>query len=147
MRQQTNIADGKFWLDTSSSDNVVKIRIGATWYVLWDFDGSDFFAKRAELATNATLAVSATKLATSINIGGVPFNGAADITLPGVNAGGTQDTTGTAANATNAGAATTAAALTGAQAIDISANKTQLGNLPTSLLFELSGTELTITET
>ena len=61
----TNIADGKFWLDTSVADNVVKIRIGATWHVLWDFDGSDFFAKRAELATNATLAAAATKLETA----------------------------------------------------------------------------------
>ena len=136
----TNIADGKFWLDTSVADNVVKIRIGATWHVLWDFDGSDFFAKRAELATNATLAAAATKLAASINIGGVAFDGTGDINLPGVNADGNQNTSGTAANAMNATTATTAQNLTGTQAI-------QLGNLPVGLTFELVDGVLTITET
>jgi hypothetical protein len=47
-------------------------------------------------------AVTATSLAASINIGGVSFNGAADIDLPGVNSAGNQNTSGTAANATNA---------------------------------------------
>ncbi len=41
---------------------------------------------------------SATILATARNIGGVSFNGSADINLPGVNAAGNQNTTGTAAN-------------------------------------------------
>ena len=41
---------------------------------------------------------SATTLATARNIGGVSFNGSADINLPGVNAAGNQNTTGTAAN-------------------------------------------------
>ena len=41
---------------------------------------------------------SATILATARNIGGVSFNGSADINLPGVNASGNQNTTGTAAN-------------------------------------------------
>ena len=40
---------------------------------------------------------SATVLASSRNIGGVPFNGSGDINLPGVNASGTQNTSGTAA--------------------------------------------------
>ena len=133
-----NIHDGKLWLDTSDMDNKYKIRIGDTWYTLADFDGSKWYFEQAKVAT---------KLETARLIGGVSFDGTANINLPGVNAGGTQDTTGTAANATNAGAATTAAALTGDQADDISNNKMQLGNLPTSLLFELTGTELTITET
>ena len=41
---------------------------------------------------------SATTLATARNIGGVSFNGSADINLPGVNIAGNQNTTGTAAN-------------------------------------------------
>ncbi len=44
---------------------------------------------------------SATVLASSRNIGGVAFNGSADINLPGVNQAGNQDTSGTAAIATN----------------------------------------------
>jgi hypothetical protein len=45
-------------------------------------------------------AATATKLATARAIGGVNFDGSADITLPGVNATGNQDTTGNAATAT-----------------------------------------------
>ena len=46
-------------------------------------------------------ASSATQLATARNIGGVSFNGTADIDLPGVNTGGNQNTSGTAQNADN----------------------------------------------
>ena len=44
---------------------------------------------------------TATTLATARNIGGVSFDGSAAINLPGVNAAGNQDTSGTAAIATN----------------------------------------------
>lgn len=44
---------------------------------------------------------SATVLASSRNIGGVAFNGSADINLPGVNQAGNQNTSGTAAISTN----------------------------------------------
>ena len=43
---------------------------------------------------------TATTLATARNIGGVSFNGSANIDLPGVNSGGDQDTSGNAATAT-----------------------------------------------
>ena len=43
---------------------------------------------------------TATQLETARNIGGVSFNGTADINLPGVNTSGNQDTSGTAAIAT-----------------------------------------------
>ena len=46
-------------------------------------------------------ASSATQLQTARNIGGVSFNGTANIDLPGVNTGGNQDTSGTATNADN----------------------------------------------
>jgi hypothetical protein len=44
---------------------------------------------------------SATRLYTARTIGGVSFNGTANINLPGVNAAGTQNTSGNAATATN----------------------------------------------
>jgi len=43
---------------------------------------------------------TATALATPVNVGGVSFDGTADIDLPGVNAGGNQNTSGTATIAT-----------------------------------------------
>ena len=49
------------------------------------------------LSGNAT---TATTLASSRNIGGVAFDGSANINLPGVNASGNQDTSGNAATAT-----------------------------------------------
>lgn len=45
-------------------------------------------------------AVAATKLATARTIGGVDFDGTANINLPGVNTAGNQSTTGNAATAT-----------------------------------------------
>ena len=56
------------------------------------FDGS------ANIAV--ALAATATTLATARDIGGVSFDGSANINLPGVNASGTQDTSGNAATAT-----------------------------------------------
>lgn len=50
---------------------------------------------------------TATKLKDARFIGGVSFDGSADITLPGVNADGTQNTTGNAASATTAAKVTT----------------------------------------
>ena len=55
----------------------------------------------ATFVNNLTIvADTATALANARNIGGVSFNGTADINLPGVNAGGNQDTSGNAATAT-----------------------------------------------
>ena len=45
---------------------------------------------------------TATSLATARTIGGVSFDGTANINLPGVNASGNQDTSGTASNASGA---------------------------------------------
>ena len=53
-------------------------------------------------AATATTATTATKLATARTIGGVSFDGSADINLPGVNQAGTQNTSGNAATATKA---------------------------------------------
>ena len=55
----------------------------------------------ATFVNNLTIvADTATALANARNIGGVSFNGTADINLPGVNASGNQDTSGNAATAT-----------------------------------------------
>lgn len=65
---------------------------------------------------------TATALETARTIGGVSFNGTANINLPGVNTAGTQDTSGNAATATSAAACTgnaaTATALATARAIN-----------------------------
>ena len=52
-----------------------------------------------------TLAATATALASARTLGGVSFDGTANINLPGVNAAGNQDTTGTATLATSITAA------------------------------------------
>ncbi|MBJ7622972.1 hypothetical protein HAU13_09500 [Weissella confusa] len=68
---------------------------------------------------------TATRLATTRKIGGVPFDGTADISLPGVNAAGNQSTTGNAATATKWQTARTLALtgdVTGSATIDGSGN-------------------------
>jgi len=57
-------------------------------------------------------AATATILQTARTIGGVSFNGSANINLPGVNTAGNQNTSGNAATATSASFATTAATAT-----------------------------------
>jgi len=52
--------------------------------------------------TSTAWSGSAAKLTNARNIGGVSFDGTADINLPGVNIGGTQNTSGSAAKLTNA---------------------------------------------
>ena len=52
-------------------------------------------------------AVAATKLETARTIGGVDFDGTANINLPGVNIAGNQSTTGNAATATKLATART----------------------------------------
>jgi hypothetical protein len=61
----------------------------------------------AALTGNAS---TATTLQTARTIGGVSFNGAANINLPGVNTGGNQDTSGTSAISTAATVTTSSAA-------------------------------------
>ena len=63
-------------------------------------DGSGNFSAGTITAALSGTASSATALATARNIGGVSFDGSADIDLPGVNTSGNQDTSGNAATAT-----------------------------------------------
>ena len=66
-----------------------------------NFNGANIQNFNAGLTGNVTgNADTATKLATQRKIGGVDFDGTADINLPGVNITGNQDTSGNAATAT-----------------------------------------------
>lgn len=72
-------------------------------------------------------AAEATKLATARTIGGVSFDGTADINLPGVNTAGNQDTSGNAASATKLASARTITLngdVSGSASFDGSANAT-----------------------
>ncbi|HCD2233361.1 TPA: phage tail protein [Enterobacter hormaechei] len=71
----------------------------STWIKQYDAANKPTPADIGALASNGN-AVSATKLQTSRTIGGVFFDGTANINLPGVNTGGNQSTTGNAATAT-----------------------------------------------
>ena len=68
-------------------------------------DGSGNFAAGTITAALSGNATSATTLETAENIGGVSFDGSANINLPGVNVSGNQDTTGNADTATTLGTA------------------------------------------
>ena len=70
-----------------------------------DFDGGADVIISTTIADSITAntsgnAATATALASTVNIGGVGFDGNSDIDLPGVNASGNQDTSGNAATAT-----------------------------------------------
>lgn len=71
-------------------------------------DGTDATFTGAITGDVTGNADTATTLETARTIGGVSFNGSANIDLPGVNTSGNQDTSGNAATATTAGALTTA---------------------------------------
>ena len=63
-------------------------------------DGDPFDLQFAIGTLNQNTTGSAATLTTARNIGGVSFNGSADIDLPGVNSAGNQDTSGNAATVT-----------------------------------------------
>jgi len=69
----------------------------ATYPTLVGWNGSSTYGVRVD---SARLADTAAVLATTRTIGGVSFNGSANINLPGVNIAGNQNTSGNAASAT-----------------------------------------------
>jgi hypothetical protein len=85
------------------------------------------------LTGNAT---TATTLQTARNIGGVSFNGSADINLPGVNTGGNQNTTGSAATLTTArtigGVSFNGSANINLPGVNIAGNQDTTGNAATA---------------
>jgi hypothetical protein len=86
-------------------------------------DGSGNFSAGTVTAALSGNATTATTLQTARNIGGVSFNGSADINLPGVNTAGNQNTSGTAANVSG----TVAVANGGTGATTAAAARTNLG--------------------
>ena len=88
---------------------------------------------KADRNTN-NIDIKATSLKTARSIGGVSFDGSADISLPGVNRSGTQNTTGLAA------AATTALGITaGKVTLSFSVNKTTLTITDGTVTWTLQG--------
>ena len=91
--------------DSAAADGAgVKID-GADAFLTWDHANTRMNLNKVLNATSfvgdvAGNATTATTLASARNIGGVSFNGSADINLPGVNQAGNQNTSGTAAIAT-----------------------------------------------
>ena len=80
--------------NTGTSGDAVPLANGAnTWSAKQTFSGG----AQGALTGNAS---TATKLQTARKIGGVAFDGSADINLPGVNAAGNQATSGNAGSAT-----------------------------------------------
>ena len=73
-------------------------------------------------------ASTAATLATARNIGGVSFNGSANIDLPGVNSSGNQDTSGNAATATTLETARTIAGVSFDGSANISLNNNAITN-------------------
>lgn len=104
--------DGRFKVFkgyTPEPDSSVDINTSHASFAFADFQAANFYGA---LIGNVTGNISgnagtATKLATARTIGGVSFDGSANINLPGVNTTGNQDTTGNAATATTADTATT----------------------------------------
>ncbi|EFM0162324.1 phage tail protein [Escherichia coli] len=69
--------------------------------IILDFkNGRGYYCSHPFISSLSGNAATATKLQTAITIGGVAFDGSANINLPGVNTTGNQNTTGNAATAT-----------------------------------------------
>ena len=83
-----------------STDNEITFRVSAGDGVVFKASG-EIEATKFDGALEGN-ADTATALETARTIGGVSFNGTANITLPGVNAEGNQNTTGNAATASKA---------------------------------------------
>lgn len=93
--------------DNSSSVRVsIRHLTSGGWGAWVEINHSGNFSPSDYLRINDT-AATATKLATPRTIGGVSFDGTANINLPGVNAAGNQSTSGNAASATKLAAART----------------------------------------
>jgi hypothetical protein len=86
-------------IDSNISDNGTTISLGSNTQVTGSLNvsGGITGSFNGALSGNAS---TATTLQTARNIGGVSFNGSANIDLPGVNTSGNQNTSGNAASAT-----------------------------------------------
>ena len=91
-----NVASKLVMRDTSGEIRVEEVIVGT---------GTTGTLTSTTWSGSAATAGSAATLTTPRDIGGKPFDGSDDITLPGVNVAGNQDTTGNAATATKLAAA------------------------------------------
>jgi len=105
----TNNGDG-----TATLGGVTRGKEGTTartWavnsFLFQSLTAGDYAADLALKLDATATAAAATKLATARTIGGVAFDGTANINLPGVNAAGNQNTSGNAATATKLATART----------------------------------------
>tara|TARA_Y100000401_G_scaffold4343_1_gene3031 strand:+ start:266 stop:1816 length:1551 start_codon:yes stop_codon:yes gene_type:complete len=111
IRVQNNDGYARFGTDANDSFidadvHNLRNRAGSSTYLI---SSSSLFDIKTAAKVNGALEVTgtitgniatATTLATARTIGGVSFDGSANINLPGVNTAGNQDTTGTATNST-----------------------------------------------
>ncbi len=91
-------------------------------------DGATADQTKSDIDGLGIAASTAATLATARNIGGVSFNGSANINLPGVNTGGNQDTSGNAATATALASARTIAGVSFDGTGNISLNNNAITN-------------------
>jgi len=122
----------------TAADTVAKLTVGSNGQVLTAASGQTTGLQWAAIGNAST----ATALATARTIGGVSFDGTANIDLPGVNATGNQNTSGTAATVTGAAqsAITSVGTLT---SVDVTGAVTA-GSLVAPLAFNaLTGTTYT----
>jgi len=96
-------------LESSNSGNAINLTAGAADVFITQpaekavyLDASGYIATSDGRNVTNVAASTAATLATARNIGGVSFDGSANINLPGVNTSGNQDTSGNAATATQA---------------------------------------------
>lgn len=136
--QVTNVVNTSIFINNSSTTATSANTANAI--VARDASGN-FSAGTVTGAFNGN-ATTATTLQTARNIGGVSFNGSADINLPGVNISGNQNTSGTAANVTGTvaianggtGATTAPGARTGLGATTLGGNLFTITN-PSAVTF------------
>ena len=134
---QIKITDGAI---VPATDNDIDLGTSSVEFKDAYFDGtvtSDAFA--GPLTGNAD---TATALETARNIGGVSFDGTANINLPGVNTGGNQNTTGSAATLTTArtigGVSFDGSANINLPGVNTSGNQDTTGNAATSSKLEIA---------
>lgn len=118
---------GKLWTTTFKTTDTIGTTV-MNWHEVVYNSGSWGISISGSSGSTTGNAATATTLQTARTIGGVSFNGSANINLPGVNAAGNQNTTGTAANVTGIVAVANGGtgATTGAAAI------ANLGAFPTA---------------
>ena len=138
---QIKITDGAI---VPATDNDIDLGTSSVEFKDAYFDGtvtSDAFA--GPLTGNVTgNADTATALETARNIGGVSFDGTANINLPGVNTGGNQNTTGSAATLTTArtigGVSFDGSANINLPGVNTSGNQDTTGNAATASKLEVA---------